>query len=151
MEGAPGWESGLLGPSTNFPTNSLCDLGQVPSLLWALVASAEPEEFGDDDPGSLLSWCAVSLSSCDLETPRDWAAPPQTLDEGHAHPSPFIQFQLQIQRANHREEKNSVWLPRACVRAKAHLLGSFQVLLHSFFNSFFYSMKLKNEFIHSFG
>ena len=138
MEGAPGWESGLLGPSPNFPTNSLCDLGQVPSPLWALVASAEPEEFGDDDPGSLLSCCAGSLSSCDLETPRDWAASPQTLDKGHAHPSPFIQFQLQIQRANHRQEKkNSVWLTRACVRARHILLEASRCcficyLIHSF-------------------
>lgn len=50
MERALGRQSDILGSSPNSPANSLCDLGQIPFPLWALVTLAEPEVFGDDDP-----------------------------------------------------------------------------------------------------
>lgn len=110
--------------SPNFPTNSLGDLGQVPSPLWALVTLAEPEEFGNDDQGA-FSHGVLGVWVVTWRPRGDCAALPQTLDKRHTYPASFIHsFILNSNAKEQTTGKRRTLVKHSLCKSKEDLLGS---------------------------
>lgn len=144
MERAPGRESGILSSSPTSPTNSLWDLGQVPSLLWALVTSAESEEFGYGCPGCLLSWCSGSMSCCHLEALERLCSLSLALGQGARQPLFIHSVSAPTSESKPQAREQLCLVKHDCVKVRKIFLALTWKLPVA--TSFIHLMKLKTKF-----